>query len=82
MGLHVPMILCLLLALSAVLAEIAKLTIGKSPTARVPVSATPHGKGNTVRICLLWSTTATSLTRLVIDRDKSRAFFLERTKEP
>ncbi|WFT96799.1 tyrosine-type recombinase/integrase [Bradyrhizobium barranii] len=41
-----------------------------------------HGKGNKVRICPLWSTTATSLTRLAAGRNKSEADFLGRTNQP
>jgi site-specific recombinase XerD len=61
--------------------EVAKLTIGNLQLGASP-SVRLHGKGNKVRICPLWSTTATSLTRLVADRNKGEAVFLGRTKEP
>lgn len=61
--------------------EAAKLTVGNLQLAASP-SVRLHGKGNKVRICPLWSTTATSLTRLVADRSKSEAVFLGRTNQP
>ncbi|WP_342216480.1 tyrosine-type recombinase/integrase [Mesorhizobium sp. L-2-11] len=61
--------------------EAAKLTVGNLQLGASP-SVRLHGKGNKVRICPLWPTTATSLTRLVTDRDQSDAVFLGRTKEP
>ncbi|MDF0498984.1 tyrosine-type recombinase/integrase [Bradyrhizobium yuanmingense] len=61
--------------------EAAKLTIGNLQLGASP-SVRLHGKGNKVRICPLWSTTATSLTRLVADRNKSEAVFLGRTNKP
>jgi len=61
--------------------EAAKLTVGNlqlgvSPSVRL------HGKGNKIRICPLWATTATSLTRLAADRNKNEAVFLGRTNQP
>jgi site-specific recombinase XerD len=61
--------------------EAAKLTVGNLQLGASP-SVRLHGKGNKVRICPLWSTTATSLTRLVADRNKSEAVFLGRTNQP
>ncbi|WOH63859.1 tyrosine-type recombinase/integrase [Bradyrhizobium sp. BWA-3-5] len=61
--------------------EAARLTIGNLQLGASP-SVRLHGKGNKVRICPLWSTTATSLTRLVADRNKSEAVFLGRTNQP
>ncbi|WP_245451985.1 tyrosine-type recombinase/integrase [Mesorhizobium waimense] len=56
--------------------KVGNLQLGASPSVRL------HGKGNKIRICPLWPATATSLARLVIDRDKSDAVFLGRMKEP
>jgi site-specific recombinase XerD len=61
--------------------EAAKLTVGNlqldaSPSVRL------HGKGNKHRICPLWRRTATSLTRLVTDRDKTDSVFLSRVNQP
>lgn len=61
--------------------EAAKLTVGNLQLGASP-SVRLHGKGNKVRICPLWSTTATSLTRLVADRNKGEAVFLGRTNQP
>ncbi|TWB85982.1 site-specific recombinase XerD [Bradyrhizobium macuxiense] len=61
--------------------EAAKLTVGNLQLGASP-SVRLHGKGNTVRICPLWSTTATSLARLVADRSKNEAVFLGRTNQP
>ncbi|XSC42501.1 tyrosine-type recombinase/integrase [Bradyrhizobium sp. RDT10] len=61
--------------------EAAKLTVGNLQVGASP-SVRLHGKGNKIRICPLWSTTATSLTRLVADRSKSEAVFLGRTNQP
>jgi site-specific recombinase XerD len=61
--------------------EAAKLTVGNLELGASP-SVRLHGKGNKVRICPLWSTTATSLTRLVADRNESEAVFLGRTNQP
>jgi integrase/recombinase XerD len=61
--------------------EAAKLTVGNLQLGASP-SVRLHGKGDKIRICPLWSTTATSLTRLVADRNKSEAVFLGRTNQP
>jgi site-specific recombinase XerD len=61
--------------------EAAKLTVGNLQLGASP-SVRLHGKGNKVRICPLWTTTATSLTRLVADRNKNEAVFLGRTNQP
>jgi integrase/recombinase XerD len=61
--------------------EAAKLTVGNLQLGASP-SVRLHGKGNKVRICPLWATTATSLTRLVADRNKNEAVFLGRTNQP
>ena len=55
---------------------VGNLQLGASPSVRL------HGKGAKVRICPLWPTTATSLTRLVADRNKNEAVFLGRTNQP
>ncbi|WP_287319950.1 tyrosine-type recombinase/integrase [Mesorhizobium sp.] len=59
----------------------AKLTVGNLQLCTSP-SVRLHGKGNKVRICPLWPTTAISLARLVTDRDRSDAVFLGRMNEP
>jgi integrase/recombinase XerD len=41
-----------------------------------------HGKGNKFRTCPLWPVTATSLSRLVANRGKSDAVFLNRSNQP
>src|SRR5271157_4348421 len=61
--------------------EAAKLTIGNLQLGASP-SVRLHGKGNKIRICPLWPTTATSLARLVTDRDRNDAVFLGRMKKP
>lgn len=61
--------------------EAAKLTVGNLQLGASP-SVRLHGKGNKVRICPLWSTTATSLTRLMADRTKNEAVFLGQTNQP
>jgi integrase/recombinase XerD len=61
--------------------EAAKLTIGNLQLGASP-SVRLHGKGNKIRICPLWPTTAISLARLVTDRDMNDAVFLGRMKEP
>jgi integrase/recombinase XerD len=61
--------------------EAAKLTVGNLQLGASP-SVRLHGKGAKVRICPLWPTTATSLTRLVADRNKNEAVFLGRTNQP
>ena len=61
--------------------EAAKLTIG-SLQLGAPSSVRLHGKGNKFRTCPLWSVTAKSLSRLVVNRDKSEAVFLNRSNQP
>jgi site-specific recombinase XerD len=61
--------------------EVAKLTIANLQLSE-PSSVRLHGKGNKFRTCPLWSTTASSLSRLVADRSKPEAVFLNRVKEP
>jgi integrase/recombinase XerD len=61
--------------------EAAKLTVGNLQLGASP-SVRLHGKGNKFRICPLWPTTATSLIRLVADRNKNEAVFLGRTNHP
>jgi integrase/recombinase XerD len=61
--------------------EAAKVTIdnlqlGAQPSVRL------HGKGNKFRTCPLWPITATSLSRLIADRGKSDAVFLNRVSQP
>jgi site-specific recombinase XerD len=41
-----------------------------------------HGKGNKFRTCPLWPITATSLSKLVANRSKNDAVFLNRVKQP
>jgi integrase/recombinase XerD len=54
--------------------EAAKLTVGNLQLSGSP-SVRLHGKGNKFRTCPLWSTTATSLSRLVGDPSKADAVF-------
>jgi integrase/recombinase XerD len=61
--------------------EAAKLTVGNLQLGASP-SVRLHGKGAKVRICPLWPATATSLSRLVADRNKNEAVFLGRTNQP
>jgi site-specific recombinase XerD len=61
--------------------EASKLTVGNLQLGASP-SVRLHGKGNKFRICPLWPTTATSLARLVADRNKNEAVFLGRTNQP
>ena len=61
--------------------EAAKLTIGNLQLGASP-SVRLHGKGNKFRTCPLWSKTATSLSRLVAERDKTDAVFLSRVNQP
>jgi integrase/recombinase XerD len=61
--------------------EAAKLTVGNLQLGASP-SVRLHGKGNKIRICPLWATTATSLTRLAADRNKNEAVFSGRTNQP
>ena len=61
--------------------EAAKLTIdnlqlGSQSSVRL------HGKGNKFRTCPLWPVTATSLSKLVADRSKNDAVFLNRVSQP
>lgn len=61
--------------------EAAKLTIdtlqlGSQSSVRL------HGKGNKFRTCPLWPVTAASLSRLVVNRSKSDAVFLNRINQP
>jgi integrase/recombinase XerD len=61
--------------------EAAKLTIdhlqlGSQSSVRL------HGKGNKFRTCPLWPVTATSLSRLAVNRSKSDAVFLNRINHP
>lgn len=61
--------------------EVARLTIdnlqlGAQPSVRL------HGKGNKFRTCPLWPITATSLSRLIADRCKGDAVFLNRVNQP
>jgi integrase/recombinase XerD len=61
--------------------EAAKLTIANLQLG-APSSVRLHGKGNKFRTCPLWPTTATSLSRLVVDRNKTDAVFLNRVNQP
>jgi integrase/recombinase XerD len=61
--------------------EAAKLTVdnlrlGAQSSVRL------HGKGNKFRTCPLWPVTVTSLSRLVADRSKNDAVFLNRVHQP
>jgi integrase/recombinase XerD len=61
--------------------EAAKLTIANLQLGK-PSSARLHGKGNKFRTCPLWSSTATSLSRLVANRNQADAVFLNRVNQP
>ena len=61
--------------------EAAKLTIGSLQLGASP-SVRLRGKGNKFRTCPLWPKTATSLSRLVAERDKTDAVFLSRVNQP
>jgi integrase/recombinase XerD len=61
--------------------EAARLTID-SLQLGAQSSVQLHGKGNKFRTCPLWPVTATSLARLVADRSKSDAVFLNRSNQP
>ena len=61
--------------------EAAKLTVGNLQWGASP-SVRLHGKGNKFRTCPLWSTTVTSLSRLVGDRAKTDAVFWSRVNQP
>jgi len=56
--------------------SVGNLQLGASPSVRL------HGKGNKLRTCPLWPKTATSLSRLVAERDKTDAVFLSRVNLP
>jgi site-specific recombinase XerD len=60
--------------------EAAKLTVGNLQLGASP-SVRLHGKGNKFRTCPLWLTTATSLSRLVAERDKTGSVFLSRINQ-
>jgi integrase/recombinase XerD len=60
--------------------EAAKLTVGNLQLGTSP-SVRLHGKGNKFRTCPLWPTTATSLSRLVAERDKTGSVFLSRVNQ-
>jgi integrase/recombinase XerD len=61
--------------------EVAKLTIDKLQLG-TQSSVRLHGKGNKFRTCPLWPVTSTSLSRLIADRGKSDAVFLNRINQP
>jgi site-specific recombinase XerD len=61
--------------------EAAKLTVGDLQLGSQS-SVRLHGKGNKFRTCPLWPVTATSLSRLVANRGKSDAVFLNRSNQP
>jgi site-specific recombinase XerD len=61
--------------------EAARLTID-SLQLGAQSSVRLHGKGNKFRTCPLWPVTATSLSRLVANRGKSDAVFLNRSNKP
>ncbi len=61
--------------------EVAKLTI-ESLQLGAQSSVRLHGKGNKFRTCPLWQITATSLSKLIADRGKSDAVFLNRVNQP
>ena len=61
--------------------EAAKLTIDNLQLG-AQSSVRLHGKGNKFRTCPLWPVTATSLSRLIVNRGKSDAVFLNRINQP
>jgi site-specific recombinase XerD len=61
--------------------EVARLTID-SLQLGAQSSVRLHGKGNKFRTCPLWPVTAASLSRLVANRGKSDAVFLNRSNQP
>jgi integrase/recombinase XerD len=61
--------------------EAARLTIG-SLQLGTPASARILGKGNKLRMCPLWPTTSSLLSRIVAGRNANEAVFLSRTKQP
>jgi integrase/recombinase XerD len=60
--------------------EAAKLTVGNLQLGASP-SVRLHGKGNKFRTCPLWPKTATSLSSLVAERDKTDSVFLSRVNQ-
>jgi integrase/recombinase XerD len=56
--------------------NVDSLQLGTQPSVRL------HGKGNKFRTCPLWPPTATSLSRLVVNRGRSDAVFLNRSNQP
>ena len=56
--------------------KVANLTLGSSPSVRI------IGKGGKVRHCPLWSSTVSTLTRLVADRADHEAVFLNHRQQP
>src|SRR3546814_20206216 len=58
--------------------EVAKLVVGHLRLAE-PASVRILGKGNKMRVCPLWPTTSSLLSRLVAGRTMSDAVFLGRT---
>ena len=56
--------------------SVGNLHLGASPSVRL------QGKGNKCRTCPLWPKTATSLSCLVLGRDKNDAVFLSRANQP
>lgn len=61
--------------------EAARLTVDSLQLERQS-SVRLHGKGNKFRTCPLWPVTTTSLSRLVVNRDKGDAVFLNRSNQP
>jgi integrase/recombinase XerD len=61
--------------------EAARLTIDSLQLGPQP-SVLLHGKGNKFRTCPLWPVTAASLSRLIANRGKSEAVFLNRSNQP
>jgi len=61
--------------------EAARLTIGSLQLGSQS-SVRLHGKGNKFRTCPLWPVTTASLSRLVGNRGKSEAVFLNRSNQP
>jgi site-specific recombinase XerD len=61
--------------------EAARLTID-SLQLGTQSSVRLHGKGNKFRTCPLWPVTATSLSKLIANRGKSEAVFLNRSNQP
>jgi site-specific recombinase XerD len=61
--------------------EAARLTIGSLRLGDAP-AVRILGKGNKLRMCPLWSSTSTSLMRLVAGRDPNDAVFMSRRNQP